>query len=372
MLNRIASLLSLRGRCSRRVYLWFIAASGVSLLALLLIGILVGLPLGPTFIVLIIAIIAPSFFLWVRRLHDVGLSGWLALLFFVPLFGAVFQGAVAFKRGQVGPNQYADDPLKPQNARPSRPVREWTLALLCGLATAMAPYSFRIFAFQPYTIPSAAMEPNLHQGDYVVVSKWSYGFSRHSFPFSPPIFQGRVAFAPPKRGDIIVFKLPRDGHTDYIKRLIGLPGDRVQMRGGRLYINGLALKEDVQGEVTVGDRGLPERARLVTETGPEGLHYGTLVHLQDRMADDTDVYIVPAHCYFMVGDNRDNSVDSRFGPGLAPDDPRLGGCGWNVRLDALLASVPGVGFVPEQNLVGRTVLAMATTGRPRVRLLAGG
>jgi len=92
----------------------------------------------------------------------------------------------------------------------------------------------RTVLFQPYTIPSASEEPNLYRGDYIIVSKWSYGYSRHSILFSPPIFNGRLFFHAPKRGDTIVFKLPRDGHTDYIKRLIGLPGDRIQMRGGQL------------------------------------------------------------------------------------------------------------------------------------------
>ena len=94
----------------------------------------------------------------------------------------------------------------------------------------------RTLLFQPYTIPSASEEPNLYQGDYIIVSKWSYGYSHHSILGSPPLFGGRIFFTPPKRGDVIVFKLPRDGHTDYIKRLIGVPGDRVQMRDGRLYI----------------------------------------------------------------------------------------------------------------------------------------
>ena len=106
----------------------------------------------------------------------------------------------------------------------------------------------RTLLFQPYTIPSASEEPNLYQGDYIIVSKWSYGYSRHSILGSPPLFNGRIFFSPPKRGDVIVFKLPRDGHTDYIKRLIGLPGDRVQMKDGRLYINDRPLQEQPEGE----------------------------------------------------------------------------------------------------------------------------
>src|SRR5471032_2339623 len=117
----------------------------------------------------------------------------------------------------------------------------------------------RTLLFQPYTIPSASEEPNLYQGDYIIVSKWSYGYSRHSILFSPTLFNGRIFFRPPTRGDVIVFKLPRDGHTDYIKRLIGLPGDRVQMRGGRLFINGKALAEKTVAKVTAHDRGFPEQ-----------------------------------------------------------------------------------------------------------------
>src|SRR6201987_3739130 len=95
----------------------------------------------------------------------------------------------------------------------------------------------RVVFFQPFTIPSASMEPNLYQGDYIIVSKYSYGYSRHSVPFSPPIFSGRVLEHRAQRGDIVVFKLPRDGHTDYVKRVIGLPGDRIQMKNGLLYLN---------------------------------------------------------------------------------------------------------------------------------------
>src|ERR1700733_1859572 len=95
----------------------------------------------------------------------------------------------------------------------------------------------RVILFQPYTIPSASDEPNLYRGDYIIVTKWSYGWSKNSIPFSPPLFDGRLFFSQPKRGDIIVFKLPSSGHVDFIKRLIGLPGDRLQLKTGQLYIN---------------------------------------------------------------------------------------------------------------------------------------
>ena len=105
----------------------------------------------------------------------------------------------------------------------------------------------RTLLFQPYTIPSASEEPNLYQGDYIIVSKWSYGYSRHSILFSPPIGSGRLFFQSPTRGDVVVFKLPRDGNTDYIKRLVGLPGDRIQVRHGQLFINGKALVQKPMG-----------------------------------------------------------------------------------------------------------------------------
>ena len=216
----------------------------------------------------------------------------------------------------------------------------------------------RTLAFQPYTIPSASDEPNLYQGDYIIVSKWSYGYSRHSIIFSPPVFKGRIFFHPPSRGDIVVFKLPRDGNTDYIKRLIGLPGDRIQVRRGLLYINDRPVVEQPLKVISTDDRGIPEQATVERETNPEGRRYLIQVHGPDGQADNTGVYVVPQHCYFMLGDNRDNSADSRFDPGLATEDPKLGGCGWNSGLDGALNYDTGVGFVPEDNLVGRARIIM--------------
>src|SRR5215831_12957497 len=108
----------------------------------------------------------------------------------------------------------------------------------------------RIPLFQPFTIPSASMEPNLYQGDYIIVSKFAYGYSKHSIPFSPPLFSGRIFNRVPHRGDIIVFKLPRDGRTDYIKRIIGLPGDTIQLRGGVVWLNGKPIPRKLVSTVT--------------------------------------------------------------------------------------------------------------------------
>jgi signal peptidase I len=188
----------------------------------------------------------------------------------------------------------------------------------------------RVFLFQPFTIPSASMEPNLYQGDYIVVSKYAYGWSRHSMPFSPALFEGRLMSRGPARGDIVVFKLPRDGRTDYIKRVIGLPGDRIQVRGGVVYINGERVPRKMTASVREDSgAGFVRDVMRFTETLPEGrrIHvndYGTGAPL-----DDTDIFIVPEGHYFMMGDNRDNSLDSRL-----PEEE-------------------GVGFVPAENLVGK-------------------
>ena len=186
----------------------------------------------------------------------------------------------------------------------------------------------RTVAYEPFNIPSGSMLPTLLIGDYVFVSKFPYGYSKHSIPLSLPLFDGRINEAPVKRGDIAVFKLPTDNSTDYIKRIMGLPGDRLQMADGVLQINDKAVKrQQVEDFVQKHSGARYGRVRQYRETLPNGRSYLTL-DLQPRgMADNTNVYVVPPDHYFAMGDNRDDSTDSRF--------------------------LDHVGFIPAENLVGR-------------------
>ena len=182
----------------------------------------------------------------------------------------------------------------------------------------------RVFLFQPFTIPSASMEPNLLQGDYIIVSKFSYGYSRHSAPFSPALFEGRIFGSEPKRGDIIVFKLPTDNRTDYIKRLVGLPGDRVQVKGGVLFINEKAGPRLSEGAGDAGVCWSGAQVERFRETSPEGRPYKTYDCGPRGDLDDTQVFLVPASQYFFMGDNRDNSADSRADVGFVPAENLVG------------------------------------------------
>ncbi len=182
--------------------------------------------------------------------------------------------------------------------------------------------------FQPFRIPSSSMEGTLEIGDYLFVSKYTYGYSQYSFPFFTPVaFAGRVMDSPAERGDVVVFRLPNDPSQDYIKRVVGLPGDRIQMIGGVLHINGEPCKlERVEDYVKVDDYGYEMRIPKYRETLPNGVsHFVLDIEAGKSRSDDTKEFVVPAGHYFMMGDNRDNSNDSRI----------------------------DVGFVPAQNLVGR-------------------
>ena len=170
----------------------------------------------------------------------------------------------------------------------------------------------RSLLIQPFYIPSSSMEPNLLIGDRLFVTKYSYGYSKHSFPFSPPLFTGRLFESEPERGDVIVFKTPADNRTDYIKRLIGLPGDKIQFIDSNLFINN---SEVFKSRISKNDKIYCGKKNIEVftfeESLPNGKKYNT-VYLKDYSFQNSDKFIVPQDHYFFLGDNRDCSKDSRF------------------------------------------------------------
>ncbi len=195
----------------------------------------------------------------------------------------------------------------------------WAILIALGVRT---------FAYEPFNIPSGSMIPTLLIGDYLFVSKFSYGYSRYTFPLGLPLLEGRVLGSKPERGDVAVFKLPRDNKTDYIKRIVGLPGDRVQVIGGILHTTGAPVRrERVEDLVSTDSFGRSYRTAQFVETLPDGKQHRILEESDSAPLDNTPEFLVPPGHYFAMGDNRDNSLDSR---------------------------VPSqVGFIPEENLVGR-------------------
>tara|TARA_A100001035_G_scaffold86919_1_gene67468 strand:- start:395 stop:1129 length:735 start_codon:yes stop_codon:yes gene_type:complete len=185
----------------------------------------------------------------------------------------------------------------------------------------------RSLFIQPFYIPSSSMEPNLLVGDRLFVTKYSYGYSKHSFPFSPPIFKGRILFEKPQRGDVVVFKTPADNRTDYIKRLIGLPGDEIRFIDSNLYLNN---SEIIKSKISSSDVIFCGKKKLdvftFEELLPNNRKYIS-VYLKDFSFQNSDTFIVPENHYFFLGDNRDCSKDSRF--------------------------LTSVGYVHKNNLVGK-------------------
>lgn len=228
---------------------------------------------------------------------------------------------------------------KPATIAASRSKGFWETARTLVYAVAIA-LAVRTFLYEPFNIPSGSMKPTLLVGDYLFVSKFAYGYSRHSLPFSLPLIDGRIFADLPERGDVAVFKLPSDNRTDYIKRIVGLPGDRLQVRDGILHINGESA-ERVRLENFRDDDGTSngELARY-RETLPGGPSYTVLDIVARGSLDNTDVYEVPEGHVFAMGDNRDNSLDSR---------------------------VPNVGFIPIDNLIGRAeIIFFSTNGSARL------
>jgi signal peptidase I len=198
----------------------------------------------------------------------------------------------------------------------------------------------RTVAYEPFNIPSGSMIPTLLVGDYLFVSKFSYGYSRYSLPFGLPLFSGRILAHSPLRGDVAVFKLPTDPSTDYIKRIVGLPGDHIQMRRGQLYINDQQVPRRPAEDFVYEEGGSMVLLHQFVESLPRGPGEPPLDHVIIKLGDngpldDTPVYDVPPGHFFAMGDNRDNSQDSRV--------------------------LSAVGYIPAENLVGRAEFIFFST-----------
>ncbi|HMG80934.1 MAG TPA: signal peptidase I [Xanthobacteraceae bacterium] len=195
----------------------------------------------------------------------------------------------------------------------------------------------RIFLFQPFNIPAGSMMPTLLVGDYFFVSKYAYGYTHYSLPFSPRLFSGRLLASEPQRGDVVVFRLPKDDSVDFVKRIVGLPGDRIQMIDDVLQINGQPVKHERIDDFVTGDTGPLARMKRYRETLPNGVSYTVIAFANSGFYANTPVYTVPLGHYFVLGDNLDNSTDSRV--------------------------LSQIGYVPFENLVGRAAMIFYSIDR---------
>jgi len=218
--------------------------------------------------------------------------------------------------------------------RKSGGIRETFKTLIYAVAIALL---VRTFLFEPFNIPSGSMKPTLLVGDYLFVSKFAYGYSRYSVPLGLPLFSGRIFERLPQRGDVVVFKLPSDNKTDYIKRVMGLPGDRIQVLDGVVQINGVPVQLQRVGDFDEDFDGRTVPVPMLEEQLPEGRKHLVLDLTPNGSLDNTGVFLVPPGHIFAMGDNRDNSLDSR---------------------------VENVGYIPVENLIGRAeVLFFSVNGQ---------
>lgn len=220
-------------------------------------------------------------------------------------------------------------------------ARWWGIVIIAPVLAFVPLTLVRTFVVQPFNIPSGSMLPTLEVGDILFAQKYPYGFNKYSFPFVlQPLFGTEKYFeTEPKRGDIVIFKLPRENRSDYVKRVVGLPGDRIRMAQGRLVINGERVpQEQVEDYFWGSFTNDNTTVRQFVETLPNGVSYRTLDVLKQSRPDNTDVYVVPDEHYFVMGDNRDNATDSRF---------------------------TAIGFIPKENIYARVYWIWFNTNQGR-------